>query len=390
MVSIQLPKGEKSKSTQQISYRLIAIFSCMSLWVFTLICQPSYAGRELLLDTIKLPPGFEISVFAANVPNARSMSLSPHGTLFVGTRRAGNVYAILDYNHDNIADEVITIARGLNMPNGVAFRKGSLYVAEVNRILRYDNIEDHLKDSPEPIVVNEGFPRDRDHGWKFIRFGPDGKLYVPVGAPCNVCERSDKRYASIMRMNPDGTGLEIFVRGVRNTVGFDWNPDTKELWFTDNGRDWMGDDLPSDELNHAPVKGLHFGFPYCHGTNVSDPKFGAKHLCDEYTPPAVELGAHVAPLGMRFYTGNMFPEKYQKQIFIAEHGSWNRSVPIGYRLVIIRLKNNLAVKHEVFAEGWLQNGKVWGRPVDILIMPDGALLVSDDHAGVIYRINCKK
>jgi glucose/arabinose dehydrogenase len=390
MISIQLPKGEKFKSTRQISYRFIAIFSCMSLWVFTLICQPSYADRELPLDTIKLPPGFEISVFAANVPNARSMSLSPHGTLFVGTRRAGNVYAILDYNRDNIADEVITIAKGLNMPNGVAFRNGSLYVAEVNRILRYDNIEDHLKDPPEPIVVNEGFPRDRDHGWKFIRFGPDGKLYVPVGAPCNVCERSDKRYASIMRMNPDGTGLEIFVRGVRNTVGFDWNPDTKELWFTDNGRDWMGDDLPSDELNHAPVKGLHFGFPYCHGTNVSDPEFGAKHPCDGYTPPAVELGAHVAPLGMRFYTGNMFPEKYQKQIFIAEHGSWNRSVPIGYRLVIIRLKNNLAVKHEVFAEGWLQNGKVWGRPVDILIMPDGALLVSDDHAGVIYRINCKK
>ncbi|MHC4270057.1 MAG: PQQ-dependent sugar dehydrogenase [Planctomycetota bacterium] len=362
----------------------------MSLWIFTLICQPSYANSELPLDTIKLPPGFEINIFAAHVPNARSMSLSSEGTLFVGTRREGNVYAILDNNRDNIADKVITIAKGLNMPNGVAFRNGSLYVAEVNRILRYDNIEDHLKNPPEPIIVNDGFPRDRDHGWKFVRFGPDGKLYVPVGAPCNVCEQSDKRYASIMRMNPDGTNLEIFARGVRNTVGFDWNPDTKELWFTDNGRDWLGDDLPSDELNHAPVKGMHFGFPYCHGTNVSDPKFGAKHTCDEFVPPALELGAHVAPLGMRFYTASMFPDKYYKQIFIAEHGSWNRSIPVGYRLVIVQLKDNRAVKYEVFAEGWLQDGKTWGRPVDILIMPDGALLVSDDYAGVIYRISYKK
>jgi len=390
MVSVQLPNGEQYKSTQQISYIFIAIFSCIPIWIFTLLCQPSYAGRELPLDTIKLSPGFEINVFAANVPNARSMSLSSHGTLFVGTRRAGNVYAILDYNHDNIADKVIIIAQGLNMPNGVAFRNGSLYVSEVNRILRYDNIEDHLENPPEPIVVNDGFPRDRDHGWKFIRYGPDGKLYVPVGAPCNVCEQSDKRYASIMRMNPDGTDLEIFARGIRNTVGFDWNPDTQELWFTDNGRDWMGDDLPSDELNHAPAKGLHFGFPYCHGTNVSDPEFGTNHTCDEFTPPAVELGAHVAPLGMRFYTASMFPGKYHKQIFIAEHGSWNRSIPTGYRLVNIQLKDNRVVKHEVFAEGWLQDGKAWGRPVDILIMPDGALLVSDDHAGVIYRISYKK
>jgi glucose/arabinose dehydrogenase len=390
MVSIQLSNGEQYKSRPQISYIFITIISCMSLWIFTLICQPSYANSELPLDTIKLPPGFEINIFAAHVPNARSMSLSSEGTLFVGTRREGNVYAILDNNRDNIADKVITIAKGLNMPNGVAFRNGSLYVAEVNRILRYDNIEDHLKNPPEPIIVNDGFPRDRDHGWKFVRFGPDGKLYVPVGAPCNVCEQSDKRYASIMRMNPDGTNLEIFARGVRNTVGFDWNPDTKELWFTDNGRDWLGDDLPSDELNHAPVKGMHFGFPYCHGTNVSDPKFGAKHTCDEFVPPALELGAHVAPLGMRFYTASMFPDKYYKQIFIAEHGSWNRSIPVGYRLVIVQLKDNRAVKYEVFAEGWLQDGKTWGRPVDILIMPDGALLVSDDYAGVIYRISYKK
>ena len=389
MVSIQLSNGEIFKLTKQISYKFIVFFFYTAIWMFMLFCQLAYANKELPLNTIKLPQGFEINIFATNVPNARSMSLSPNGTLFVGTRKAGNVYAILDHNRDNIADETITIARGLNMPNGVAFSNGSLYVAEVNRILRYDNIENHLKDPPEPVVVNDNFPKYRGHGWKFIRFGPDGMLYVPVGAPCNVCERKDKRYASIMRMNPDGTGLNIFSRGVRNTVGFDWDPDTKELWFTDNGRDWMGDDLPPDELNHAPEKGLHFGFPYCHGKNIADPEFGKKHMCDEFTSPAMELGPHVAPLGMRFYTANMFPDKYRKQIFIAEHGSWNRSVPIGYRLTLVQLKHNRAVKYDVFAEGWLQNGKAWGRPVDILIMPDGALLVSDDHAGAIYRISYK-
>jgi len=376
--------------TKQISNMSTAIFPYAFMCLFMFFGKMAYADKELPLDNIKLPPGFEINIFAANVPNARSMTLSPDGTLFVGTRTAGNIYAILDHNHDNIADKVITIACGLNMPNGVAFSNGSLYVAEVNRILRYDNVEDHLKNMLGPVVVNDSFPKYRGHGWKFIRFGPDGMLYVPVGAPCNVCEQDDKRYASIMRMNPDGTGLEIFARGVRNTVGFDWNPDTKELWFTDNGRDWMGDDLPPDELNHAPEKGLHFGFPYCHGKNIADPEFGKNRKCNEFTLPAVELGAHVAPLGMRFYTANLFPDKYRKQIFIAEHGSWNRSIPIGYRLVNVKLKDNLAVKHEVFAEGWLKDGKVWGRPVDVLVMPDGALLVSDDHAGVIYRISYKK
>ncbi len=390
MVSIQLSNSEIFKLTKKFSYRFVAIFPYTSLLIITLFYQPAYANKELPLNKIKLSPGFEINIFATSVPNARSMSLSPNGTLFVGTRTAGNVYAILDHNRDNTADEVVVIAHGLNMPNGVAFRNGSLYIAEVNRILRYDNIEKRLKNPPEPVVVNDSFPQDRDHGWKFIRFGPDGMLYVPVGAPCNVCERDDKRYASIMRMRPDGTGLEIFARGVRNTVGFDWNPDTKELWFTDNGRDWMGDDLPPDELNHAPEIGLHFGFPYCHGNNIADPKFGKKRVCNEFTPPAMELSAHVAPLGMRFYTATMFPNRYLKQIFIAEHGSWNRSIPIGYRLALVQLEDNRAVKYEVFAEGWLQDGKAWGRPVDILIMPDGALLVSDDHAGVIYRISYKK
>jgi glucose/arabinose dehydrogenase len=308
----------------------------------------------------------------------------------VGSRSAGKVYALVDLNQDQKADEVITIAEGLNKPNGVAFLDGSLYVAEISRVLRYDRIEARLKNPPRPVVVNDSFPKDEHHGWKFIRFGPDGRLYVPVGAPCNVCERKDPRYASIMRMKPDGTGLEIFARGVRNTVGFDWHPLTQELWFTDNGRDWMGDDLPPDELNHALEKGMHFGFPYCHGKNIPDPQFGKKHKCEEFVPPAMELGAHVASLGMRFYTGTMFPAEYRNQIFIAEHGSWNRSELAGYRVTLVKLEKGRAVKYEVFAEGWLDWAGAWGRPVDVQVMPDGALLVSDDKAGAIYRIHYLK
>jgi glucose/arabinose dehydrogenase len=340
--------------------------------------------KKLPLDSIKLPPGFKIELFATGVKNARSMSRSPKGTLFVGTRRAGNVYAVTDKDKDYKADEVITIASGMNMPNGMAFRNGSLYIAEIHRVLRYDNIENHLHKPPSPVIINDTFPNIRHHGWKFIRFGPDNLLYVPVGAPCNICKSDDPRFASIMRMKPDGTGLEIFSHGVRNTVGFDWHPDTKELWFTDNGRDWMGDDLPPDELNYAPRKNMHFGYPFCHGINISDPEFGKKRPCKEFTPPAMELGPHVAALGIRFYTGKMFPKKFSKAIFIAEHGSWNRSVPIGYRITNVFLEKNRAVKYEVFAEGWIN--KQWGRPVDLLILPDGSLLVSDDRAGVIYRI----
>ncbi|MBM2839395.1 MAG: sorbosone dehydrogenase [Deltaproteobacteria bacterium] len=273
------------------------------------------------------------------------------------------------------------------MPNGVAFRDGSLYVAEVSRVLRYDNIESRLKNPPQPVVVNDSFPKETHHGWKFIRFGPDGMLYVPVGAPCNVCEKEDKRYGSIMRMKPDGSGLEIFAKGIRNTVGFDWDPLTKELWFTDNGRDMLGYDIPPDELNHAPRTGMYFGFPYFHGKEIHDPDYSEGRNPEEFTPPAMELGPHVASLGMRFYTGDMFPKEYRNHIFIAEHGSWNRSTPIGYRVTLVRLEDGKAAKYEVFAEGWLQRGKAWGRPVDVQVMPDGALLVSDDMAGAIYRIS---
>ncbi len=345
------------------------------------------AGEEKLpLEKIKLPSGFQIEIYAANVAGARSMVLTEKGTLFVGSRDKGNVYAVLDEDKDGKADRVITIASGLWMPNGVAFYRGALYVAEVNRILRFDNIEASLENPPNPVAVNDQFPKYPGHGWKFIRFGPDEKLYVPVGAPCNACEEKDP-FATVTRMNADGTGLEVYAKGVRNTVGFDWHPQTDELWFTDNGRDRMGDDLPPDELNRVSTQGQHFGFPYCHGGTFPDPDFGKKHSCDEFIPPAINLGPHVAALGMRFYTGKMFPPEYQNQIFIAEHGSWNRSRKIGYRVTLVRLKENKAAGYEVFAEGWLQNESVWGRPVDLLVMSDGALLVSDDYSGTIYRIS---
>jgi len=312
------------------------------------------------------------------------------GTVFVGSRSAGKVYALVDTKGAGRADAVYTIASGLDSPNGVAFKNGALYVAEINRVLRFDNIESRLANPPKPVVVNDSFPREGHHGWKFIRFGPDGRLYVPVGAPCNVCESKDPRFASIMRMNPDGSGLEIFASGVRNTVGFDWHPTSGELWFTDNGRDWLGDDLPPDELNRAPVKGLHFGFPYRYGRNVPDPDYGSKRPTGTFVPAEQELGPHVASLGMRFYTGGMFPAAYRNRIFIAEHGSWNRSDPLGYRVTMVRLEGNRPVVYEVFAEGWLQEGNAWGRPVDVETLPDGSMLVSDDKAGVVYRITYRR
>ena len=339
------------------------------------------------LNTLKLPPGFNIDIYAKAVPGARSMALSPSGVLFVGTRKMGRVYAVLDRDKDRRAEKVVTLAENMNMPNGVALWEGDLYVAEVNRILRYDRIESRLGENIEPTVVYDQFPKDRHHGWKFIRFGPDGRLYVPVGAPCNVCLKDDPIYATITRMNRDGSGLEIVASGVRNSVGFDWHPRTKALWFTDNGRDWLGDDQPPDELNHASTSGQHFGFPHCHGGVIADPKWGRRDACQQYISPAVKLPAHVAPLGMRFYTGAMFPKAYQNQIFIAEHGSWNRSRKSGYRITRVLLNGDQVVGYEPFASGWLIGNDAWGRPVDIEVMGDGSLLVSDDKSGVIYRIS---
>lgn len=339
------------------------------------------------LARIRLPEGFRIDLFAEDVPGARSMTLGPEGTLFVGTRAAGKVYALRDEDGDGRAEPARVIAAGLDSPNGVAFREGALYVAEISRILRFEGIESRLDDPPAPVVVRDDLPDEPRHGWKFIAFSPEGLLYVPVGAPCNVCESQDERFASILRMRPDGSGLEVFARGVRNTVGFDWHPETRELWFTDNGRDWMGDDQPPDELNRAPVPGLHFGFPYWHGVGIADPDFTSDRPAGSFTLPELALGPHVAALGMRFYTGAQFPPAWQGRIFVAEHGSWNRREKTGYRVTTVTLEGGRAVRYEPFATGWLEGDDNWGRPVDVQVMSDGALLVSDDSRGVIYRIS---
>ncbi len=370
--------------------RFLAVSFLVTISLIGCRVPPTTAG-PVQLEAIRLPPGFGIALYADNVKGARSMALGSAGTLFVGTReKSGSVYALLDRDADDKAERVVTIASKLHMPNGVAFRNGSLYVAEVSRVLRYDDIESRLDNPPKPAVVNDSFPDDEWHGWKFIAFSPDGLLYVPVGAPCNVCNPGDERFASIMRMKPDGSGLEVFAKGIRNTVGFDWHPRTGELWFTDNGRDWMGDRMPPDELDRAPRKGMHFGFPYVHGRKGRDPEYGDEAPRGlDFTSPEAELDPHCAALGMRFYTGRMFPPEYQGQIFIAEHGSWNRYQlpPTGYRVSLVRLKDDHVAGYQAFASGWLQEGKAWGRPVDVQVMPDGAMLVSDDLAGVIYRVS---
>ena len=353
--------------------------------LLTLAAAGAAGQSPLPLERIKLPPGFTIEV-AARVPNARAMTWGERGTLFVGSVQ-GRVYAVTLAGSAGGSANVRTIASGLREPAGVAFRDGALYVSAISQIVKFANIERNLDAPPAPVIVSDRFPSDGHHGRKFIAFGPDGKLYVPVGAPCNICEPDTRRYTIITRMNADGSGFEIVARGVRNSVGFDWHPTTKELWFTDNGRDMLGDDVPPCELNHVTKPGQNFGYPYCHGGTIADPEYGRLHACAEFDAPAQNLGPHVAPLGMRFYTGTQFPAAYRNQVFIAEHGSWNRSKKIGYRVTQVTLDAaGNAVSYTPFAQGWLQGESVWGRPADVLVAPDGSLLVSDDLAGAIYRI----
>jgi len=385
-------------ATNSWMFWIAAVFAALTVIFPT---AKSYANQPVppgaRLDLLRMPPGFHIEIFAV-VPGARQLSMGPKGTIFVGTKiMKGPVYAVVD-RHNGKRD-VVTIASDLFLPNGVAFRGKDLFVCEVNKVSRLRDIEDHLDAPPKLETVNDTFSVKTHHGWKYIAFSADGWLYVPVGAPCNVCMADDFQsrtgltipYASIMRMKPDGSNLEMYATGIRNSVGFDWDPRTKELWFTDNGRDMLGDNIPPDELNHAPVQGLNFGFPFRYGNNVLDPEYGAKApKGKDFVVPAQCLDPHVAALGMKFYTGKMFPAEYQNQILIAEHGSWNRSTPIGYRVTQVTLKNGKPVKYKPFVDGWLQNNKAWGRPVDVLQMPDGSLLVSDDTCGLIYRVTYKK
>ena len=343
-------------------------------------------AQELPLQTLQLAPGFAIEVFA-RAPGARSLALGPQGTVFVGTRDLGNVYALVDRDGDGRAEQVRTLASGLQWPNGVAYRGGALYVAERSRILRFDGVDAWLQRAGQPAlqptVVFDDLPDASGHGWKFLRFGPDGKLYFGIGDPCNVCVRNDP-FASLARIDPRGGGLEIVARGIRNTVGFDWHPGTRELWFTENGADQMGDDVPSDELNKVARTGQHFGYPFCHEGSVSDPRHGKDRPCSEFVPPAHRFGAHVAALGMRFATGPSVPAPLRGKIIVAEHGSWNRSEPVGYRVVVVDPTGK--ERETLLVSGWLRGERAWGRPVDVELLPDGSLLLSDDGAGVVYRV----
>lgn len=366
------------------------VIACLML--LALLTSAAAAGAAP--PRILLPPGFQIEVFADDLPGARSLRLGDKGTVFVGTREVGSVYALRDEDGDGRAESHHTIARGLDMPNGIAFQDGALYVAEVQRILRYPDIEVSLSKPPTPQVVRDDLPSKTHHGWRYIGFGPDRKLYLALGAPCNSCrpERfrrgsSELEFASITRMNADGSDWEVIARGVRNSLGFDWDPQSGALWFTDNGRDWLGENEPDCELNRLTRVGEHFGFPWCHAGTVSDPEFGSERRCSEFTAPQASMGPHVAPLGLRFYTGRQFPAEYRGQLFVALHGSWNRSRKSGYTLNLVRLKDGQVVGHEVFASGWMVKEKTLGRPADVLVMPDGSLLVSDDHGGRIWRIS---
>ncbi|MBS3965222.1 MAG: PQQ-dependent sugar dehydrogenase [Methylomonas sp.] len=360
--------------------------SLLLLLAISPVCFATKPEHEAVLKQLRLPHGFKISIFADTVPGARQMALGEDGTVYVGSRES-KVYALRDANNDGYAEETYKLAEGLYLPNGVAFRSGALYVAEINRIIRFNEIGKQLANPPVFEVIYDKLPSERHHGWKYLRFGPDGKLYSGVGAPCNVCKVDDERYANLFRLNPDGSEFEIIARGVRNTVGFDWQPGTRHLFFNDNGRDNLGDDVPPDELNKWTGRVQHYGFPYCHAENIPDPEFGALKKCFQTKAPAWEYKAHVAPLGMRFYTGPQFPDDYFQQLFVALHGSWNRSKPQGYEVIMVRFSNREPIGEKPFISGWLTpEGVVLGRPVDVLQTLDGSLLISDDKLGVIYKV----
>ena len=361
----------------------VSIFARIILFIASCFSDSAIA---INIDRIELPEGFSIAIYADNVANARQLARSENGTIFVGTRRAGKVYAVVDADKDNRAEKIHLIANDLFMPSGVAYLDGTLYVAEVDRILAFDNIDQQLNSSPNPRVVFEELPKDSHHGWKYIRFGPDDHLYFAIGAPCNVCQIDDP-YGAISRLNILTGTSSVVARGIRNTVGFAWHPRSHELWFTDNGRDMLGDDSPPGELNRITSRGQHFGFPFIHGRKTIDPDFGDGVKVDEFVQPELELGAHVAPLGPLFITAKQFPSEYEGNLLVAEHGSWNRSKKSGYRIMRASFDDDGRVaSYEPFARGWLVGQAHWGRPVAMLELPDGSILVSDDYAGAIYRI----
>jgi glucose/arabinose dehydrogenase len=342
------------------------------------------AADKLPVDKLKAPKGFKVEVYASGMPNARSLALGDKGTVFVGSRLQDKVYAIVDKGGKR---EVKIIASGLYRPNGVAFKNGTLYIMELSQLSKIDNIEDKLDNPPKRTVILDGLPKDEAHGWKYIAIGPDNKLYFEIGQPCNNC-LPPEGYATMRRVNLDGTGMETIAQGIRNTVGFDWHPTSKELYFTDNSRDWMLEDLPNDELNRMTKVGQHFGSPFCYQGNLPDQEFGWGRKCEEFTPPIALLGPHTAALGMKFYTGNSFPAKYKNQILVARHGSWNKTNKVGGDVVLVNIKKDgSAGPMEPFLTGFLDNNTYVGRPVDVLVMKDGSVLVSDDWNGAVWRVS---
>lgn len=344
------------------------------------------APDKLPTAKLKLPPGFNIEVYAPGIGLARSLAEGDKGTVFVGSRQSDKVHAIVNKDGKRT---VKVLASGLNRPNGVAFKNGTLYIAELSKVSKVDKVEDNL-DSAKLTMIYDDLPKDEAHGWKFIGIGPDNKLYVPVGQPGNNVLHSDA-HGLIRRMNLDGSSPEVIARGVRNTVGFDWHPETKQLYFTDNGRDWLSESMPEDELNRITKVGEHFGEPYCHQGNLLDTDFGWGKSCSDYTAPVGLLGPHSAALGMRFYTGNMFPKAYKNAIFIARRGSWNKSQKVGGDVVVVKLNKDGTMKSmEPFITGFIENNSYIGRPVDVMQMKDGSLLVSDDYNGAVYRVTYGK
>lgn len=359
-----------------------------SFWSFVF---PPNALDIVPLSRLSAPPGFSVSVFAKNIDGARSLVRADNGVIFVGTRSAGKVYAIYDKNQNGSIEpeEIFILAEGLSLPNGVAVNGNDLYVAEVSRILLFKNAVNQYNKKINYEVVYDGFPNEYHHGWKFIAFGPDGRLYVPVGAPCNICVSENPIFATIQALDLKTKKLTTIASGVRNTVGFDWHPETEKLYFTDNGRDWLGNESPNDELNQVDREGEHFGYPYCHSGDMSDPDVGPGKGCQAYKKPVQKLGAHVAALGVEFYRGSLFPSQYKNQLFVAEHGSWNRSKKSGYQITLVEFKQGKPQSAKPFITGWLNKNtdEAWGRPVDLLELPTGELLISDDHAGVIYKVS---
>ena len=372
----------QNRTVMNNKFNWMALLSCLLVHPLSAI---DYSDK---IAALSLPEGFTLTLVSDQVPGARQMALSPEGILYVGTRKAGKVYAVLPSTPDK-HPEVVVIAEDLTSPSGLVWLNGNLYVGAVDRILKYSDIDQQHKAAPKAEVISQRLPDKAYHGWKSLSVGPDGYLYVPVGVPCNICVSENPVFGTIQRMHPDTGEMSTYAKGVRNSVGLAWHPESGNLWFSDNGRDMLGDDVPPDEINEIALKNAHYGYPFYHAGDIADPEFSEGKKPGDYVPPIHTIQAHSAALGISFYTGNQFPDRYRNALFIAEHGSWNRTEKVGYRVSVIRWEAGKRI-YEPFVSGWLVGEENWGRPNDVLVTPNGDLLISDDQAGAIYRISYTK